>query len=79
MLLIDCPWCGPRAEHEFRCGGESHIARPGPPETVADGEDYGVVGFDSAVRSAPNSLLKRECGSANVASAYGCSGDTREL
>lgn len=42
MLLIDCPWCGPRSEHEFRCGGESHIARPGPPETVADGEwaDY---------------------------------------
>jgi sarcosine oxidase subunit delta len=30
MLLIACPWCGPRDEIEFRCGGESHIARPGP-------------------------------------------------
>ena len=42
MLLIDCPWCGPRSEHEFRCGGESHITRPGPPETVGDAEwaDY---------------------------------------
>ncbi len=22
MLLIPCPWCGPRAEPEFRFGGE---------------------------------------------------------
>lgn len=28
MLLITCPFCGPRNETEFRCGGESHIARP---------------------------------------------------
>jgi len=38
MLLIKCPWCGPRDEHEFRCGGQSHIARPGPPEAVSDEE-----------------------------------------
>ena len=36
MLLIACPYCGPRAESEFTCGGESHIARPGPPEGVSD-------------------------------------------
>jgi heterotetrameric sarcosine oxidase delta subunit len=36
MLRLSCPWCGPRDEIEFRCGGESHIARPGPPETVDD-------------------------------------------
>ena len=28
MLLITCPWCGPRDEIEFRWGGESHIRRP---------------------------------------------------
>lgn len=28
MLLIECPWCGPRTEEEFWCGGESHIVRP---------------------------------------------------
>ena len=28
MLLIPCPWCGPRAEVEFTCGGEAHIERP---------------------------------------------------
>jgi sarcosine oxidase, subunit delta len=36
MLLIDCPNCGPRAEIEFRCGGESHIERPGPHREVPD-------------------------------------------
>lgn len=29
MLLIACPYCGPRNETEFVCGGESHVARPG--------------------------------------------------
>jgi sarcosine oxidase, subunit delta len=36
MLLIACPYCGPRAESEFTCGGESHITRPGPSEKVSD-------------------------------------------
>jgi sarcosine oxidase subunit delta len=36
MLLIDCPNCGPRAEIEFRYGGQSHVQRPGPHEAVSD-------------------------------------------
>ncbi|MCB2009783.1 MAG: sarcosine oxidase subunit delta [Geminicoccaceae bacterium] len=28
MLLIECPFCGPRAETEFHCGGQAHIVRP---------------------------------------------------
>ena len=28
MLIITCPFCGPRDEVEFACGGEAHIARP---------------------------------------------------
>lgn len=36
MLVIPCPFCGPRDEVEFVCGGESHIQRPGPPESVSD-------------------------------------------
>ncbi|GAB4181065.1 MAG: sarcosine oxidase subunit delta [Thalassobaculales bacterium] len=40
MLLITCPWCGPRDEAEFRWGGEAHVARP--PLSCSDGEwaDY---------------------------------------
>ena len=38
MLLIHCPWCGPRAEIEFHCGGEAHIARSDP--ATASDEDW---------------------------------------
>jgi sarcosine oxidase subunit delta len=30
MLLVPCPYCGPRAEVELHCGGEAHIRRPDP-------------------------------------------------
>jgi sarcosine oxidase subunit delta len=42
MLRIDCPWCGERAEVEFTCGGEAHIARPENGDGLTDGEwaDY---------------------------------------
>ena len=41
MLIIPCPWCGPRAQTEFTCGGEGHIVRPDP-DTASDAEwgDY---------------------------------------
>ena len=28
MLLIPCPYCGPRDEIEFRWGGDAHVERP---------------------------------------------------
>lgn len=42
MLLIPCPYCGPRDEHEFSYGGEAHIVRPKRPEKLSDEEwaDY---------------------------------------
>lgn len=30
MLLIECPFCGPRSETEFRYCGEAHMVRPAP-------------------------------------------------
>ncbi len=36
MLLIPCPWCGPRPENEFHYGGEAHIARPARPVELDD-------------------------------------------
>jgi sarcosine oxidase, subunit delta len=36
MLLIPCPWCGPRPEIEFRHGGEAGITRPTDPDAVSD-------------------------------------------
>ena len=42
MLLINCPFCGPRDETEFSCGGEAHIARPLAENKISDAEfaDY---------------------------------------
>lgn len=42
MLLISCPYCGPRDETEFSYGGEAHIARPSDPEALSNAEwaDY---------------------------------------
>src|SRR5436190_23652621 len=36
MLLIPCPFCGDRAETEFRHGGEAHIPRPLHPASLSD-------------------------------------------
>jgi sarcosine oxidase subunit delta len=42
MLLIPCPWCGPRPEPEFHYAGEAHITRPSDPsaETDANWADF---------------------------------------
>jgi sarcosine oxidase subunit delta len=28
MMQIPCPFCGPRDENEFLCGGTTHLVRP---------------------------------------------------
>ena len=33
MLLIHCPYCGPRPEIEFAARGEAHVARCAPDAT----------------------------------------------
>ena len=42
MMLIECPFCGPRDETEFSCGGEAHIARPLAENKISDADfaDY---------------------------------------
>jgi sarcosine oxidase subunit delta len=39
MLLISCPWCGPRDEIEFGYGGQARVAYPVEPEALSD-EDW---------------------------------------
>jgi heterotetrameric sarcosine oxidase delta subunit len=43
MLLIACPWCGPRDEIEFRYGGQAHLAYPADPEATTDEEWAGYL------------------------------------
>ncbi|CCK31787.1 Sarcosine oxidase subunit alpha [Streptomyces davaonensis JCM 4913] len=39
MLLIPCPWCGPRDEAEFHYGGQAHVPYPEDPASLTD-EDW---------------------------------------
>ena len=36
MLLIACPWCGPRDETEFHYGGQAHVSYPEAPDALGD-------------------------------------------
>ncbi|MDO5617972.1 sarcosine oxidase subunit delta [Kocuria sp.] len=36
MLLIDCPYCGPRDETEYHYGGEAHVPYPEDPAALTD-------------------------------------------
>ncbi|MGW0209594.1 sarcosine oxidase subunit delta family protein [Streptomyces sp. NPDC003233] len=38
MLLITCPWCGPRDEAEFHYGGQAHVPYPEDPAALTDEE-----------------------------------------
>lgn len=41
MLILDCPYCGVRAEEsEFHAGGEAHLKRHGPGSSDDDFETY---------------------------------------
>jgi sarcosine oxidase subunit delta len=42
MLLIPCPYCGPRDETEFSYGGEAGVSRPTQSDQLSDAEwaDY---------------------------------------
>src|SRR5882757_1812965 len=38
MLLIPCPWCGPRDEAEFHYGGQAHVPYPETPSALTDAQ-----------------------------------------
>jgi len=41
MLLIPCPYCGPRPELEFTYAGQAGISRPTTPSALTD-EEWGA-------------------------------------
>ena len=40
MLLIPCPWCGPRAQVEFTYGGDASLRRPDNDADAREWSDY---------------------------------------
>ena len=53
MLLISCPWCGPRDEIEFHCGGEAYITRPADADSCGDADWAGYL----YMRANPKGIL----------------------
>ena len=56
MLLIQCPWCGARAETEFSYGGEAGIVRPPDPDALSDAEWADYLFFRANPRGAHREL-----------------------
>ena len=63
MLLIPCPWCGPRDVTEFRYGGESGVSVPADTPELTD-EAWGEFLF---IRSNPKGPFTERW-----AHAHGC-------
>jgi len=73
MLLIDCPWCGPRPESDFSYGGEAHIARPAEPAAQTD-EQWGDYLFMRKNPKGPH--LEQWCHSAGCRRWFNVERDT---
>ena len=43
MLLIPCPWCGPRDHSEFTYGGDATAKRPADPQAASDEDWFAYV------------------------------------
>jgi sarcosine oxidase subunit delta len=43
MLLIPCPWCGPRAQIEFAYGGDASVRQPAHDAGASAWADYVYV------------------------------------
>jgi heterotetrameric sarcosine oxidase delta subunit len=53
MLIIECPYCGPRDQSEFSNGGEAHVKRPDGSQDISDREWAEYV----FIRSNPKGLF----------------------
>jgi heterotetrameric sarcosine oxidase delta subunit len=67
MLLINCPWCGDRAETEFSYGGEGGIQRPLDPDALSDAEWADYLFNRSNPRGAHRELRVVVAGLASIA------------
>lgn len=73
MMLIPCPWCGPRNETEFHYGGEAGVAYPADPDALSD-EEWGRYLF---VRANPKGALReRWCHTASCRRWFDLTRDT---
>ena len=60
MQQFPCPWCGLRAENEFRYAGDAGIPRP--PRTASDAEWAQYLYFRSNAKGAARELWIHNAG-----------------
>lgn len=74
MLVIACPFCGPRTEDEFHYGGQAHVAYPENPSAFSD-EEWAQYLF---YRDNPRGLYReRWCHSGGCRKWFNAERDTR--
>ena len=54
MMLIPCPYCGPRDETEFHYGGQAHVPYPADGGAGMTDEEWGEYVF---YRDSPKGLM----------------------
>jgi sarcosine oxidase subunit delta len=79
MLQIPCPWCGPRAETEFTCGGEGGIVRPTATETLTDTQWGDYLFMRKNLKGAHNEQWRHSSGCGRWFNAQRCTVSYRFL
>ncbi len=62
MILLPCPYCGPRNVTEFTYGGDANVVRPKDPPTVSDLEWVDYVYFRDNPRGPHEELWQHSSG-----------------
>jgi len=62
MMLIPCPYCGPRNVTEFSYGGDAGVRRPADPAAVPDAEWEAYVYLRDNPRGAHDELWQHTAG-----------------
>lgn len=62
MMLIPCPWCGPRPETEFTFGEDATVTRPADPAAASDQEWTNYVYFRDNPKGAHTELWFHRAG-----------------
>lgn len=62
MMLIRCPWCGPRDEDEFHYGGQAGVRYPDAPQEVSDEDWAGFLFYRDNPRGVFTERWSHACG-----------------
>ncbi|MBI4193579.1 MAG: sarcosine oxidase subunit delta [Betaproteobacteria bacterium] len=62
MMLLPCPYCGPRDVTEFTYGGDDGTVRPGDPQAVSDARWVSYVYIRDNPRGPHDELWQHSAG-----------------